>query len=201
MPTSKGYFNDSNISAMQDMLDRGKKGSDPMKSDAKPSNLAKVLQRGRSVRTIRSSLSASDELKTKEKNSSQIDDNVGARSDQPEAPILAKKVRGGETKDPPVHTQKHNSRKVHPVPKETFSEFQSDEKQDTADSALPLESDLQLEGEPEDCAESSDDKESETDLVDNSGAEGSEVDRKADEFIAKFREQMRLQKIASVKKA
>ncbi|XP_027106563.1 uncharacterized protein [Coffea arabica] len=201
MPTSKGYFNDSNISAMQDMLDRGKKGSDSMKSDAKPSKLAKVLQRGRSVRTIRSSLSASDELKTKEKNSSQIDDNVAARSDRPEAPILAKKVRGGETKDPPVHTQKHNSRKVHPVPKETFSEFQSDEKQDTADSALPLESDLQLEGEPEDCEESSDDKESETDLVDNSGAEGSEVDRKADEFIAKFREQMRLQKIASVKKA
>lgn len=200
VPTSKGYFNDSSISAMQDMLDRGKKGSDSMKSDAKPSNLAKVQRRGRSVRTIRSDLSASDELKRKEMNSSQIDDNVVARSEQPEATILAKKVKGGETKDPPAHTQKHNSRKVHPVPKETFSEFQSDEKQDTADSPLLLECDLELESEPEDCEESSDDKESETDLVDNSGAEGSEVDRKAGEFIAKFREQMRLQKIASVKR-
>lgn len=210
MPTSKGYFNDSNISAMQDMLDRGRKGSDSMKSDAKPlnlaksdakpSNLAKALPRGKSVRTIRSGLSASDELRRKETNSSQIDDNFVERSDQPEATILAKKVKGGETKDPPVHTQKQNSRKVYPLPKETFSELQSDERQDNADSALLSESDLELGSEPEDSEESSDDKESETDLGDNSGFEGTEVDRKADEFIAKFREQMRLQKIASVKR-
>ncbi|CAI9775404.1 unnamed protein product [Fraxinus pennsylvanica] len=46
---------------------------------------------------------------------------------------------------------------------------------------------------------SSDSKDAGTFLDDNSELEGSEVDRKADEFIAKFREQIRLQKIASAK--
>ncbi|CAI9786042.1 unnamed protein product [Fraxinus pennsylvanica] len=46
---------------------------------------------------------------------------------------------------------------------------------------------------------SSDSEDAGTFLDDNSELEGSEVDRKAGEFIAKFREQIRLQKIASAK--
>ncbi|KAL3537060.1 hypothetical protein ACH5RR_000426 [Cinchona calisaya] len=197
--TSKEYFNDSKLRAMQDVLDRGKKSGESIISDAKPSILGKVLRRGRSVRTIRSSgVFASDEMKSKENYPKQMDDNVGAISDQFEAPALVKRVKGGENKDSPVNLQKQNSTKVHPLTKEIFSEDQNDEMHNFADSTLVNNS--ELESESDNFQESSDEKEAEPHHIEDAEIEGSEVDRKADEFIAKFREQMRLQKIASVKR-
>ncbi|XP_074329179.1 uncharacterized protein LOC141666860 [Apium graveolens] len=90
------------------------------------------------------------------------------------------------------------------MPNQTFTDFQKEETKQN------LVEDVLLETEDED-SETDDDGEDEFDellgygnqaVTHNSATEGGpDVDKKADEFIAKFREQIRLQRIASVRKS
>lgn len=90
------------------------------------------------------------------------------------------------------------------MPNQTFSDFQKEEKKQN------LVEDVLLETEDED-SETDDDGDDEFEellgnenqvVTQNSASDGGpDVDKKADEFIAKFREQIRLQRIASVRKS
>ncbi|CAI9101275.1 OLC1v1038559C1 [Oldenlandia corymbosa var. corymbosa] len=198
--TSKDFFNNSSLSAMQDVLDRGKQKSDSMISGSKPSKLSRVLGKGISVRTLRSRVFAADNMKREEVCSDKINEKVEEKHHEFEAPLLMKNAKEGDCKDQPVRVQRPYSEKAPPVQNSTFSASQNYESQNIADSTLLSEKDSESESEPEDLQVTPAEKEIAPNHVEHAELEGSEVDRKADEFIAKFREQMRLQKIASVRR-
>ncbi|KAI5647477.1 hypothetical protein M9H77_33482 [Catharanthus roseus] len=175
------------------LLGRGKRSSESMMSSdaAKPSNLSKFLSRAKSVRTIRSGRYVAEKIKRKEKYSNEIPDEVEAVDEQfAESSLMDTET--AELKDPQVDIQKENLDKVHSP---------GSEKKQLIDSDLASEeSTEESQSESENSQESSDDNEHVSDEVNDEELAGSEVDRKADEFIAKFREQIRLQKIGSARK-
>lgn len=201
---SDDEFKDFRRGGKQHLLGRRKPSSDPVSPDAKQSNLSKILSRAKSVRTFRSGKYVMDNTKRK--------DEIGAIDDQfaAAAPILVN-AQTIDPKDPlppfPVDIQKHNSDKDnHPLMSPVFPEYQNRENQHRVDSDLASEEDSESQCESCNDQDSSDENENENGNgsisaeVVHEDLAGSEVDRKADEFIAKFREQIRLQKIASVRK-
>ncbi|WOG90379.1 hypothetical protein DCAR_0209623 [Daucus carota subsp. sativus] len=93
------------------------------------------------------------------------------------------------------------------MPNQTFTEFQEENKQNFAEDVLVETEDE--DSETDDDGDDYDDDELEelsgyaNQVVTHNGASdgGPDVDKKADEFIAKFREQIRLQRIASARKS
>ncbi|KAL0379739.1 UNVERIFIED_CONTAM: hypothetical protein Sangu_0038200 [Sesamum angustifolium] len=102
-------------------------------------------------------------------------------------------VRGEEYENPPVNRQNEEFNSIFPMPKPkpTVSEFKHQEKDLDYRNITESEGDTESE-----LDESSDEGEARTNVENDAELEGSEVDRKAGEFIAKFREQIRLQKIS-----
>ncbi|KAL2536603.1 Uncharacterized protein Fot_17994 [Forsythia ovata] len=201
----------------EDTLRRGRENKDYLVSDVK---LSKLLSKAKSVRTIRDSGYVVDEIK-REKSSSQIDDKVGIMCNKFEPDPLVK--RGSaveELEDPPINTRNQDFNGGCAAPNTSLpsssllpaicSEFQTQQRElNTMVAPKYQEGGIHDFDDPNEvgCEEesgskfdtSSDSEDAGTDLDDNSELEGSEVDRKAGEFIAKFREQIRLQKIASAK--
>ncbi|KAL2511505.1 Uncharacterized protein Adt_17105 [Abeliophyllum distichum] len=201
----------------EDTLRKGRENKDSLVSDVK---LTKVLSKAKSVRTIRDSGYVVDEIK-REKSSSQIDDKVGIMCNKFELDPLVK--RGStveELEDPPIITRNQDFNDGCAAPNSSHpsssllpaicSEFQTQQMELNTMVAPKYQKggihdfdDPNAVGCEEEMGSkfdtSSDSEDAGTDLDDNSELEGSEVDRKAGEFIAKFREQIRLQKIASAK--
>ena len=148
-----------------------------MKSAMKPGPPNKHLSRGRSVRTFRASELTSEARKVAEKGGNRMDDSVGKTYIKAEEVPMEKsdmkpKVLGNtsyETKLP-------------------FSKHPKGEMQESED----------LEGEAHNFRTSSD-EEVASNIVGEEEPVPHEVDKKAGEFIAKFKEQIRLQKMASIR--
>lgn len=188
------------------LLGKGKPSSDSVSPDAnKPSNISKILSRAKSVRTFRSGKYVMEKMKRK--------DEVKVVDDQFASAAIKNPKDSPPPPPPQVDIQKQNCDKDHlPLmrPSPILPEkYQNKENQHPVDTDLESEEEDSAESSPcESCndQDSSDENENENGNgnisaeVDNEDLAGSEVDRKADEFIAKFREQIRLQKIASVRK-
>lgn len=111
-----------------------------------------------------------------------------------------------------MRTEKLNPESVPIMSKPTFTEFPEEEKQDFVDTVTVV-SDEDTESEDDDIgvgfirrniggSPSNGTNLSNEEAASNSVSDGGpDVDKKADEFIAKFREQIRLQRIESIKKS
>ncbi|KAK4414615.1 hypothetical protein Salat_2874500 [Sesamum alatum] len=176
----------------EDEVGKGKRGVESLDSGIKSPTLAKVLSRAKSVRTIKPSRYVGDE---KEQLSNQIDGKVGrSMHNKVEVDSL---VRGEEHENPPDnhHNEEFNSIFPMPKPKPTVAEFKHEEKEDL-DARNITESEGGGDTESEFDKSSDEEDDARTNVENDAELEGSEVDRKAGEFIAKFREQIRLQKIS-----
>ena len=150
-----------------------------MKSAWKPGPPNKHLSRGRSVRTFRSGELTSEEREIVEiGGGNRIDDHiVGKTYTRPEEVPVEESEMKAKVFDNPSN-----------VTKPTFSKHPQGEMQKWED----------LEGEAHNFPISPD-EEVASNIVSNEESVPHEVDKKAGEFIAKFKEQIRLQKMASIK--
>lgn len=176
----------------EEKVGKGKQAIESLDSDTKSSGLAKVLSRAKSVRTIKPSRYI---MNQKEQSPSQIDGQLGRMCNQSEANSLVKRGRGEEPENPPADHQNQEFDRIFPLPKPkpTLSEFHNEEKRDVDDRNV-RESEEDRESEFD---KNSNEEDNRTNIDNDAELEGSEVDRKAGEFIAKFREQIRLQKTSS----
>ena len=147
------------------------------------------LSKGKSARTIRPGDSLS-----------------GTRKDgEIENGINGKTVRFDQTSL--IRTEKLNRESVRFMPKPTFMEFPREEKQEFVEKLVVETTDDDSESEDEEVGETSfvssiERSSNNEEASPSSGIDGcSDVDMKADEFIAKVREQIRLQRIDSIKRS
>lgn len=147
---------------------------------------------GKSVRTAR----AGDSFGMAKNAKEVFEDDNEAEAAQMEK-TGKKSVRFNQTL---VRADKPSRENVTIMPKTTFPDNQKEEKKDFLDEVIV---------ETDDESESENDDDGGLDRnTDNGGGNsiavsdgGPDVDKKADEFIAKFREQIRLQRIASIKRS
>lgn len=156
-------------------VEKGKRGIDLLGSDVKSPKLARVLSRAKSVRTIKPNRYIGDR---KDDSSNTVDFSV-----RKENPI--------ELEDSHGNHRNQEFDRIFPMPKPNPILY--DDGKDDVDHGSLTDSEEEKRSEFDKC---SDEDEDECYLP--SDAElGSEVDRKAGEFIAKFKEQIRLQKSSS----
>lgn len=175
----------------EDKIGKGKQAYESSDSDTKPPALAKALSRAKSVRTIKSSRYA---VSRKEQCSSKINGKL-------ESDTLAKRGRGEGDENPRVkyHQNQEHDRSffTKPKPKPTLFEFHDEGKEDVDGNHNARGSEEET-GSHSGKSSREDNDDARNRNIDNEAElEGSEVDRKAGEFIAKFREQIRLQKNSS----
>ncbi|GAA0173421.1 hypothetical protein LIER_27043 [Lithospermum erythrorhizon] len=180
--SNKEIFEETN--QKEDNFNGEKRGSSSVYLEAKPTKVSRVLSRGKSVRTIRSSKIVPYEIRGGNAGESNAGEVYGEIQD---SSIL--NLAGHESPEVEV---KSNIDNHFPEPVDELPESQSDDKQDCFESSSITSRD-NSESESQSYPSSSEE-------VARSDIEGSEVDRKAGEFIAKFREQIRLQKLASAKR-
>ncbi|XAR54179.1 hypothetical protein NMG60_11029201 [Bertholletia excelsa] len=156
--------------------------------DMKPSAHVKRLPRGKSVRTIRSNALTLDGKRMGDNCSDRIDERVKKTSDMSEAILVKNQGRKAKPEQQPKN-----------VTKEDLADPSLDQrsKQDILENNM-VEPEKGSEKELESFQLSSDEEETRPSTVSEAELD-SEVDRKAGEFIARFREQIRLQKVASLK--
>ncbi|XWS49137.1 hypothetical protein CRYUN_Cryun13aG0137800 [Craigia yunnanensis] len=146
------------------------------------------LSKGKSVRMIRpcDSLSAT------------------RKDGEIETGINGKRVRFDQAS---FRTEKLNRENVSFMPKPTFMEFSQEEKQEFVEKLVVETTDEDSESEDEEVGETSffssiERSSNNEEASPSSGIDGtSDVDKKADEFIAKVREQIRLQRIDTIKRS
>ncbi|WCJ22990.1 hypothetical protein M5689_005043 [Euphorbia peplus] len=151
-----------------------------LKPDKKSTNSAKTSSRGKSVRTIRSDGHTPEAKKDGDTSKLHMNDYVDKRRD---ADL----------------TKKKNVDSNYKVPKPTFTEYQMREKKEALEKVM-VESEHDSEPEIDDVLVRLA-KKVPPPSASNSGHDPNEVDKKASEFIAKFREQIRLQKVASMERS
>lgn len=153
-------------------------GPGSFKSDTKPASLSKASSRGKSVRTIRGSrLTTHGKV---EKNPKMFDNG--------EAVFMRKeKMQNGGLDN------------LGDMPKPTFSKYHKEKMQDFFGNVVGSQEDSESEAENFEASPEGEDKAAAScNSVNFAAGPDSEVDKKAGEFIAKFREQIRLQKVASM---
>ncbi|KAM5554637.1 hypothetical protein ABKV19_022840 [Rosa sericea] len=180
----KKELNGSRITG--DQYDSGKKelGTGSFGSEKKPASLSKSTSRGKSVRTIRGSrLTTHDKVENNQK-----------MFDNGEAVFMRKeKMQNGGLDN------------LCDMPKPPFPKYQKEQIQDFFNH-LNVQSEEESESEAENFEVSSEDRVEAAaaafcNSVNVAAGPDSEVDKKAGEFIAKFREQIRRQKVASIDKS
>lgn len=181
---AKDYLKEVRESRREDILDRKEPGPSTLNLEKKPksASLRKASLRGKSVRTVRSSRLTTVETKNREeKQGNRIDEHVQTTFS-----------RNEEVDGVVDGTSKQNF--------DTLPEYQKKEMQECSENAS-AKSEEHADNETEkfrlSLAEDAD-----AEYIGNATPEyTSEVDKKAGEFIAKFREQIRLQKVASMERS
>ncbi|KDP28829.1 hypothetical protein JCGZ_14600 [Jatropha curcas] len=194
----------------------------PLKSDKKPATIVKVSPKGKSVRTIRSGVYTADALKAGDKNTTQIDEQVGEGSNDAKAVKIEKNEMKREVLDNmsnginkqnldnrwkieskkeeldnmSVGINKKNVDTRYDMPNMTHSKYQNKEKKELLEN-VTVET-TEESGSDTDNGRVSSGEDAKDASVSDAGHDPNEVDKKAGEFIAKFREQIRLQKVASI---
>ncbi|XP_042507137.1 serine/arginine repetitive matrix protein 1-like isoform X2 [Macadamia integrifolia] len=162
----------------------------------------------KSVRTVRASEPNVEARKAREYSGERLEDKKGKRWKEVEAMFMTKTGRrAGGFDQWQMSTEKPSPESPCPMPKSPLSKYQIEEKKESYDKVI-VEADEDSDGETEADADADyDDTQGSLDTeeaVSNTGTDAgvdSEVDKKAAEFIAKFREQIRLQRIESIKRA
>ncbi|KAL5539215.1 hypothetical protein UlMin_044511 [Ulmus minor] len=170
--SSKDYLKEFGGSRREDLLGSKESGSSSsLKPEMKPESLPKARLRGKSVRTIRPSGLSMESINYGGKHERQVDgrDEINNSDD----PFFWPKHE---------HTEDQKKEMQQSFAKENVSAKSSDVSGNEAEK-------LQV---------SSSDEEVDSASVITTTTDSHEVDKKAGEFIAKFREQIRLQKMASI---
>ncbi|RXH93374.1 hypothetical protein DVH24_013950 [Malus domestica] len=165
--------------------------------NTKPASLTKSASRGKSVRTIRGSRFVTHE---KVEKMCDIGEFISMRKDMMQNGVTNMKNLGNGK-------SKHDLGNPFHMPKLEFPKHEKKEMREVRGNAAAESEEEEPESEAENFQLSSDDEREDDALAAaaaatssnslNVGGADSEVDKKAGEFIAKFREQIRLQKVAS----
>ncbi|XP_058104350.1 uncharacterized protein LOC131248217 [Magnolia sinica] len=188
----KDEVKDSSQSCREDMpLDRSNSGIESSRLETRTRHHSDNSLMGKSVRTIRSNEYATDVKKAREMGGNGMEVNTGKRSKDVEALGMEKaEVKMGANQSSPG-TEKP-VRKVHFLP----PKYQKGKKESAEKIVFKSE-----DSDSDETHMSSDGEEVTSNNLGETEADANEVDKKADEFIAKFREQIRLQRIESIKKS
>ena len=162
-------------------------------------NTPKALSRGKSVRTVRASTSAIEEMKAQEMYRNQVehDDNVENKFEGGMSPYMREDETGHGWPGINNLNAAYSNRYSKTTATTTFSGIE-EQKEDT-ESQVTDDGKDNSEREDDSFFESSD-EEAALSMTGDSESGAHEVDKKAGEFIAKFREQIQLQRMASVDK-
>ncbi|MED6194243.1 hypothetical protein PIB30_026629 [Stylosanthes scabra] len=164
----------------------------------KSSSLAKSPSRGKSVRTRRTGGLTLGTMRVGETPSKQTDEKVEKKPNNVESVLMRKdKVKVEEVDLPLKEISKKSLESYPPKPELIFSSHLLRDKPEP--SKKVSNEDLDIDLDLEDIQTSSDDERM-SECVHDSGLD-SEVDKKASEFIAKFKAQIRLQKSGSVERS
>ena len=176
-------------------------------TEPKDLNRGGNLPMPKSVRTIRS-----NDLLGEARREKEFDDRINSKEEKRLKEVEARgKERAGRKTvrfdQSSFQTEKQNRESVSFTPQPTFTEFHEEENEEFVEK-LVVESDEGSETEEEEniagssfasSTAASPEKDAAAASIASDG--GPDVDKKADEFIAKFREQIRLQRIESIKKS
>ncbi|XP_015962828.1 uncharacterized protein LOC107486766 [Arachis duranensis] len=163
-----------------------------------PTSLAKSSSRGKSVRTRRAGGLTSWAMRVGETPSKQTDEKVEKKPSIVESvPMRKDKVKVDEVDLSLKEISKKSLESYPPKPEFVFSSHLKRDKPEP--SKKVSNEDLDIDLDLEDIQMSSDDERM-SECINDSGLD-SEVDKKASEFIAKFKEQIRLQKSGSVERS
>ncbi|KAK1559365.1 hypothetical protein Q3G72_013663 [Acer saccharum] len=188
-------------SSMRDTSKSKREGPLSSKFVGNPGNHVKASLRGRSVRTIRSHRYAAEAMKNEERGGNHLNYMLDQKaSDEVETMYKRRHemINRGSNNLSSTGAKKHDLDYHRPVdtPKATFPELHKRKNRELLKN-LATEPKEEPEKETENLQVSSD-TETVTDSVSDAGTNTNKVDKKAGEFIAKFREQIRLQKMASI---
>ncbi|ESW11616.1 hypothetical protein PHAVU_008G045300 [Phaseolus vulgaris] len=168
----------------------------PLQSDSeKPASLAKAPSRGKSVRTRRTSGLISGTMRIGETSSKQTDEKVEKNVNNVESVLKKDKMKSGEPDLPLKGVNKKTLDSYCPKPEIKFSNHRTRDKLEQTKDLSKQDSDIELEN-----TWMSSDESGVPEFVNDSDLD-SEVDKKASEFIAKFKAQIRLQKMGSIDRA
>ena len=178
----------------------GETGQGSLRSDQKPAVPVKTSSlKGKFIRTIKASGYAAETIKAKEAGRKHIDEKVGKICDEAQTVNVGKNEMKRGPDSILLGSDKKNSDTHHHMPKPTLSKYMKKEKEIFSES-LTVESTKDSESGTDNSRVSSDEHSAPATNID-AGDYSSEVDKKAGEFIAKFREQIRLQKVASIQRS
>lgn len=178
----------------------GETGQGSLRSDQKPAVPVKTSSlKGKFIRTSKASGYAAETIKAKEAGRKHIDEKVGKICDEAQTVNVGKNEMKRGPDSMLLGSDKKNSDTHHHMPKPTLSKYMKKEKEVFSES-LTVESTKDSESGTDNSRVSSDEHSAPATNID-AGDYSSEVDKKAGEFIAKFREQIRLQKAASIQRS
>ncbi|XP_047171451.1 uncharacterized protein LOC124839614 [Vigna umbellata] len=161
----------------------------------KPASLMKAPSRGKSVRTRRSSGLISGTMRIGETSSKQSDEKVEKNVNNVESVLKRDKMKSVES-DLPLKGVSNKTQDFYcPKPVIKFSNHRTRDKLEETKNLSKQDSDIELEN-----TRMSSDETGVPEFVNDSDLD-SEVDKKASEFIAKFKAQIRLQKMGSIDRA
>jgi len=162
-----------------------------LQSDSeKPASLVKAPSRGKSVRTRRTSGVISGTMRIGETSSKQTDEKVEKNVNNVEPVLKKDKMKSGE---PDLSLKGVNTKTLDSYIK--FSSHRTRDKLEQTKNLSKEDSGIELEN-----TRMSSDESGVPEFVNDSDLD-SEVDKKASEFIAKFKAQIRLQKMGSIDRA
>ncbi|KAI4356661.1 hypothetical protein L6164_000666 [Bauhinia variegata] len=184
----------------KDSLGSEESGMDSLHSDPeRPASVTKAPSKGKSVRTRRASGLTSETMREGEICKEQTDEKMKKASDN-EGAVLnllmrKDKMKNGGSDHLLKGTRTKNLHPPSPKLETTFSSYQERQKHELSKNVPKEDLDIDFEN-----IQVSADDDVVSEFVNDSGLD-SEVDKKASEFIAKFKAQIRLQKMASTERS
>ncbi|KAK7394550.1 hypothetical protein VNO78_15081 [Psophocarpus tetragonolobus] len=162
----------------------------------KPGSIAKASSRGKSVRTRRATGLSTGTMRIGETSSSkQTDEKVEKNLNNVESVLRKEKTKSGEPDHPSKGVNKKTLDPYCSKPEVKFSNHRKRDKLEPSKNLPKQDSDVELEN-----IRVSSDENGVLESVNDSDLD-SEVDKKASEFIAKFKAQIRLQKMGSIERS
>ena len=171
--------------------------SDSLELNKNPASLTKASLRGKSVRTIRASRLPAGAMKNEEICQNQIDDKTEKTHENLEEAYMRKDKTTVAVESPTIGTSKRNLDNLCPMPNATHEKYHS-KGEFSENVSVGYEQDSESETEN---IQVSSDEDAVPSPVNDAGPYSDEVDKKAGEFIAKFKQQIRLQKMASIERS
>ncbi|KAI3918751.1 hypothetical protein MKX01_042071 [Papaver californicum] len=195
--TGNGYLFDEKKDMVMDEDNFGSRSNNEKELGASSSKIRTRVggsSKGKSVRTIRAIEHAAEARRVREVNGDQLDGKNSIGSKDIEGETVDKMRKGGEGADSlSLGNGKLSYESSQPSP--TFSRHQKKHKKKLSEKVI-LETEEYSGSEVDEIQGGLD---TVSDNISNSNSGSNEVDKKADEFIAKFREQIRLQKVETTK--